>query len=115
MKNIFFSCICLFFIFHQAYAYDFSAVAPSGQTLYYNINGSNAVVTCPGIPGNICWSEYTKPTGALTIPSSVTYGGTTYTVNSIGAWALYSCNELTSVNIPNTVTTIVTVNTPLNI
>ena len=35
-----------------AYAYDFSAVAPTGQTLYYTITSSGSTlevtVTCPG-------------------------------------------------------------------
>ena len=54
----------------QTWAYDFSAVAPSGQTLYYNINGSNVTVT----------SGFPYPTGALTIPDTVTYNGITYSV-----------------------------------
>ena len=54
-----------------AWAYDFSAVAPSGQTLYYNIVNGNAVVTYPGASDDSPYEGYTKPEGALTIPATV--------------------------------------------
>ena len=47
-----------------------------------------------------------KYTGSVTIPSSVTFGGKTYSVTKIGESALRTCSGLTSVSIPNTVTTI---------
>ena len=85
-----------------AYAYDFSAVAPTGQTLYYTItsSGSSPKVSVTGYP------SYTEPTGNLTIPSTVTYGGTTYSVTSIGDSAFYYRNNLASVIIPNSVISI---------
>ena len=85
-----------------AWAYDFSAVAPSGQTLYYNIVNGSAQVTYQ----NSSSPSYSNLTGALTIPSSVTYNGTTYTVTSIGNYAFRYCTGLTSVTIPNSVTSI---------
>lgn len=92
----------------SAHAYDFSAVAPSGQTLYYNINNSTATVTLtpPNSYTPYGYSNYTAPSGALTIPSSVTNGGNTYTVTAIGEYALYHCVDLTSVSFPNTITSI---------
>ncbi|MBR2959808.1 MAG: hypothetical protein IKC19_09330 [Bacteroidales bacterium] len=54
-----------------ASAYDFSAVAPSGQTLYYNIVNGNAAVTKPGSYDSP-YGGYTQPEGALTIPATVT-------------------------------------------
>lgn len=88
-----------------SWAYDFSVVAPSGQTLYYNISGSNVTVTNPSLyNGN--YQGYTMPTGDLIIPSSVTYSGTTYSVTSIGETAFRGCSGLTSVTIPNSVTSI---------
>ena len=94
-----------------AHAYSFSAVAPTGQTLYYNITSSGASpkvsVTYPGSsPYSSHWLGYTKPTGNLTIPSTVTNGGTTYSVDSIGWYAFYGCSGLTSLTIPNSVTSI---------
>jgi hypothetical protein len=41
----------------------------------------------------------------LTIPSSVTNSGTTYTVTSIGNGAFLNCTNLISVIIPDNVTT----------
>ena len=84
-----------------SWAYDFSAVAPTGQTLYYNISGSNVTVTAPVTYG---YSGYTEPTGVLTIPSSVTYSGITYSVTSIGNSAFEGCTSLFCVSIPNSVT-----------
>ena len=44
--------------------------------------------------------------GNITIPASVTYGGTAYRVTKIGNYAFDFCSSLTSVSIPNSVTTI---------
>ena len=48
----------------------------------------------------------TAYTGDITIPASVTYGGTTYSVTSIGRYAFYYCYGLTSITIPESVTCI---------
>ena len=83
-----------------AQAYDFSAVAPTGQTLFYTIDTvTNTTVSVVGF-------DNTQPMGNLTIPSTVTYGGITYSVTSIGYSAFFECTSLTSVSIPNSVTSI---------
>ena len=91
----------------SSYAYDFSAVASTGQTLYYYITsrGSSPEVSVTS-PGHGNWYDYTYPIGSLTIPSTVTYGSTTYSVTTIGNYAFYYCSGLTSVTIPNSVTSI---------
>ena len=81
-----------------ALAYDFSAVARSGQTLYYNIVDGYAEVVSP--------TSSSYVTGDLVIPSTVTYNDVSYTVTSIGNYAFYGCSGLTSVTIPDGVTSI---------
>ena len=92
---------------YTARAYDFSASASSGQVLYYNIlSDSTVAVTYPNHVLSSYYSGFQKPTGSLAIPASVSYGGTTYQVVSVGDNAFNSCAGLTVVTIPNTVTTI---------
>lgn len=69
------------------------------DSIYYDIEGTNAVVTYR-------WLNKPTYTGNLTIPETVTYNGTTYPVTTIGRTACYLCDELTSVTIPNSVTLI---------
>jgi hypothetical protein len=45
-----------------------------------------------------------KYQGKLFIPQIVTYNGMTYSVSSIGSFAFYNCNDLTSITIPKSVT-----------
>lgn len=73
--------------------------------IYYNLSGDQAVVTymeydplgatfTPGYKGNV------------SLPTSVTYDGKTYSVTKIGNYAFAECKNLTSVTIPETVTSI---------
>ena len=108
MKKRLLSFILLLFAGITAvYAFDFSAVAPTGQTLYYTItSGGSSPKVQVTYPGSY-WRGYTKPSGSLTIPSTVTtYGGTTFSVTSIGEYAFEGCSSLTSMTIPNSVTSI---------
>ncbi len=109
MKKTLFLFTFLAVVF-ASYAYNFSAVAPTGQTLYYTITSSTSprtvAVTYPSSSSSSPWSGYTMPTGDLTIPSTVSYEGTTYSVTSIGIKAFSECVDLTSVTIPNSVTDI---------
>ena len=68
--------------------------------IYFIVTGNNTVkVTYHD-------TDYNTYTGTVTIPSSVEYEGRTYTVNEIGDMAFVNCPNLTSVTIPNTVTSI---------
>ena len=72
--------------------------------IYYNITTDNTVaVTYQGDSSNEYSNEYS---GEVTIPESVTYSGNTYSVTSIGDYAFNDCSSLTSVEIPNSVTSI---------
>ena len=75
-----------------AAAYDFEV-----DGIYYNINGNNATVTS---------NTYKTYSGDIVIPETVTYNGTTYLVTFINHAAFYECTGLTSVTIPNSVTSI---------
>ena len=79
-----------------AWSSDFSAVAPSGQTLYYHFNGNGGVCVSDANAGSI--------SGHLIIPNSVVYNGNTYIVTCISQFAFQYCSGLTSVTIPNSVT-----------
>ena len=95
----------------KMYAYDFSAVCETGQTLYYNITDAEnhyVALVCPG-PASFfdCWSGFTEPIGAIVLPENVQYEGNTYAVTSIGDYAFCNCSNLTgSLTIPNSVVTI---------
>ncbi|MBR5118185.1 MAG: leucine-rich repeat protein [Muribaculaceae bacterium] len=69
--------------------------------LCYNITYDGVVVTSEYSDGG-----YSNLSGALNIPESVTYNGTTYSVTGIGCNAFSHCTGLTSVTIPNSVTLI---------
>ena len=90
--------------------YDFWAVAPSGDTLYYIILDSNRVTVVHPFYSDTTeqawWDGAVQPSGSLTIPSTVTHNDTTYTVVRISEHAFYNCTNLTSVTIPNTVDSI---------
>ena len=76
-----------------AVAYDFEV-----DGIYYNINGNEASVTY-----KYKYSEESY-SGDVTIPATVSYNGTTYSVTSIGEAAFYECSGLTSVTITNSIT-----------
>ena len=80
------------------HAYDFQ----SGD-LYYNITSDNTVeVTYQKYES----TENYKGLTAATIPATVTHNGTTYSVTSIGDKVFMYCYYLTSITIPNSVTSI---------
>lgn len=67
--------------------------------IYYNFSGNNATVTYRD-------RNYNYYSGTVVIPESVTYCGKTFSVTSIGDCAFENCHGLTSVTIPNSVTSI---------
>ena len=82
----------------QAQNYDFSAVAPSGQTLYYGITPNGVQV--------IRHPDYTTITGSLTIPAMVTdSAGISYNVTAVGDYA-FTGFPLTSVTISTGISSI---------
>ncbi|MBR4829880.1 MAG: leucine-rich repeat protein, partial [Muribaculaceae bacterium] len=96
MKNLITSALLLLALLlpATATAHDFEV-----DGIYYNINGNEATVTYDG-------SYYTEYSGSVVIPATVTYNGTTYSVTAIGIEAFAGCRDLTSIVIPNSVTSI---------
>lgn len=88
----------------NANAYDFSAVSPSGHTLYYKTDAANGgvMVTYYSRPyGNN--RGYSNITGNVIIPSSVTNAGITYMVTALGDSVFRNCSGLISVSMPETI------------
>lgn len=110
-KQVLMFFIAMLAIGQNAFAYMFSSVAPSGQTLYYNIIDNHAEVVRPGTSSS--YNNYVA--GNLIIPDSVTYNSTTYPVIAISSipygydgqcGAFMGCSSLLSVTIPATITSI---------
>ncbi len=102
--------VAVFCCLQTALAYDFSAVSPSGHTIYYNIvEGGYQIprvsVTYPNTSESP-WGNIQKPYGNLVLPETVTYNGTTYNVTYINEKAFYACAGLVSVVIPSCVISI---------
>lgn len=90
----------------KAYAYDFISVSPSGHKIAYVIidNDARTVRTERHIDPDT--EQWYKCSGAVVIPSTVSYQGNTYTVTEIGSYTFQDNDLMTSVEIPGTVMTI---------
>ena len=107
MKRLLFPLLVAIFTAVQAFAYDFSAVSPSGHTLYYEyISKSDKTVrvTYEIINGSEFYE--TQPEGDLIIPATVENEGVQYMVVGIGCSAFRDCKKIKSVVIQEGVTTI---------
>ncbi len=114
MKKLF-AIFTLMVLATSASAYDFSAVCPSGQTLYYTVLSlsEQTVALTYYEYYNAGWEQWETyyygapeaPSGDLIIPETVQYHDIQFTVTKIGANAFRYCN-ITSVVIPNSITTI---------
>ena len=78
-----------------ASAHDIAVANADGKTIYYVWTNDKTKLEVSGYYGS----------GNVVIPESVEYDGSTYSVTSIGGSA-FSCSGLTSVTIPNSVTSI---------
>ena len=101
MKKIV-SFLALFFLLLPSVA---NAYYAKIDGIYYNFSGDEAEVTYREYRyyNGTYYSDYS---GAVVIPSTVTYNGKTYSVTSIGNFAFSECTSLTSITIPNSVTSI---------
>lgn len=65
--------------------------------IYYNLRDGEAVVT---------YNSENRYSGSVTIPGSIIYEGKTYTVSKVGSSAFSNCEDLISVDMPNSITEI---------
>ena len=79
-----------------AHAYDFKV-----DGIYYNITSTTDLTV------EVTYKSTSNSySGDVTIPDTVIYNSTKYSVNGIGYKAFYDCTGLTSVTIPDAVTSI---------
>ena len=90
--------------------FDFSAVCGTGQTLYYKITSNKEPYTVgviyPDHGETEFYIDYPEPEGNLVIPEEVENEGVKYKVTKIFGNAFCGCSGLTSVTIPESVTSI---------
>ena len=84
---------------------DFSNVI--GKSSDFEVNGIYYIITGPNT-ASVTYKDtnFNSYSGNVTIPSTVTHNGNTYTVTAIGRSAFRACSDLTGVSIPSTVTMI---------
>ncbi len=89
----------------SAFAHDIEVANSDGKTIYYRwiYNQTELAVSYQGSSYRYNSNRYT---GTVVIPSTVTYNGNSYPVAIIDDYAFAGCSGLTSVTIPNSVTTI---------
>ena len=99
----------------RMYDPDWTAVTPSGHTMYYSViddNNHYVAVTHPNPNATLNWLNTTTglweyPTGNLILPEHVSHNGITYTLTEIDQHTFHNCSGLTgTLVIPNSVTII---------
>ena len=93
----------------RAVAYGGTGYTYQGTTLYYSIVSSTEVhVTYPNpTPFTaFAWDGYTKPTGDVVIPSTISFNGSVYMVTGIDQCAFIECDNMASITLPSSLTTI---------
>ena len=96
-----FAFICLLSASLPAFAHDVEV-----DGIYYNITSSTDLTVGVSYQGTSYSSYSNEYSGNITIPQTITYEGTTYSVTSIGDSAFRDCYGLTSVTISENITSI---------
>ena len=85
--------------FHSAWAHDVEV-----DGIFYNLDVDNKTATVTFM-GDY-FSQHNEYAGNVVIPETVTYEGILYSVTSLGEDCFRNCSGLTSITIPNSVTSI---------
>jgi len=104
MKHIFIKLmlqVLLCIAILSASAHDFEV-----DGIYYNITSSEDLTVAVSYRGSSNNSYSNEYSGQVSIPETVVYNENSYRVTSIKEYAFYYCSSLTSVTIPNSVTSI---------
>ena len=90
--------IAMLLVATAARAFDFSAAAPTGQTVYYSIVPAmqEVMVVSPATD----WEDYDTPSGLLVLPDTVVHNDISYRVTMIDAEAFSMCVNMTGIVIP---------------
>jgi len=81
-------------------------LTPIFSYTFIGIYSNNGIVYGYNSAGASIISWVSTLSASVTIPSTITTGGTTYNVTSIYVYAFYNCTSMTSVVIPSSVTSI---------
>lgn len=81
--------------------FDFCDTSSSNHVLYYKIYGNEVRLVAPG--NGYPYYGYTRPSGDVVVPDTVSYMGVSYPVVAFAENAFISCSRVTSVRIPHTV------------
>lgn len=81
--------------------YDFCDTSSSNHPLYYKIYGNAVRLVAPG--NGYPYYGYTRPSGDVVVPDTVSFGGNDYPVVAFAENAFISCSQITSITIPHTV------------
>lgn len=102
-KLIFVLILLLSMVRLQAFA-NWGTTKVKVDGLYYYLDEDNYQAKVTSVPSLGPYTSAYK--GAITIPSSITYNNSNFSVTDIDYMAFEDCSGLTSVTIPNSVTTI---------
>lgn len=105
-KGGFFVAVALLMFATRVCGQDFSVQLSYGNTLYFSITDADrqeVMVVAPNPSATDVYAGYTRPSGALVIPSDVHHEGQVYTVTAIGESAFSGCADLRMVMFPSSI------------
>ena len=100
LRRVCVAMVMMVCVVYVAQAHDFEV-----DGIYYNITSETNKTVEVTYKGE-SYSTIIEYSGDIVVPENVSYNDTLYSVVSIGAYAFYNCGDMTSIAIPNSVTSI---------